>query len=146
VATAHLKRMLSYVHSRRQVYFYCYHMIITTRANSAESIDIQWTCIPPICPSPYVISETVNRFKLNSALKEKMSANLTFHQDQQFRSNIQGNTRAIIIRCAIIFATVDLSMALQTFVGLLGRGTIPSQGRYLHIEQHKHRINAHKHS
>jgi hypothetical protein len=28
-------------------------------------------------------------------------------------------------------------------VGLLGRGISPSQGRYLHREQHKHRINAH---
>jgi hypothetical protein len=27
-------------------------------------------------------------------------------------------------------------------VGLLGRGISPSQGRYLHTEQHKHRINA----
>jgi hypothetical protein len=30
-------------------------------------------------------------------------------------------------------------------VGLLGRGISPSQGRYLHTEQHKHRINAHRH-
>jgi hypothetical protein len=28
-------------------------------------------------------------------------------------------------------------------VGLLGRAIGPSQGRYLHIGQHKHRINAH---
>jgi hypothetical protein len=27
-----------------------------------------------------------------------------------------------------------------------GGGVIPSQGRYLHTEQHKHRINAHRHS
>jgi hypothetical protein len=31
-------------------------------------------------------------------------------------------------------------------VGLLGRGISPSQGRYLHTEQHKHRINAHRYS
>jgi hypothetical protein len=31
-------------------------------------------------------------------------------------------------------------------VGLLGPGINPSQGRYLHIEQHKHRINAHRHT
>jgi hypothetical protein len=30
-------------------------------------------------------------------------------------------------------------------VGLLGRGISPLQGRYLHTEQHKHRINAHRH-
>jgi hypothetical protein len=30
-------------------------------------------------------------------------------------------------------------------VGLLGRGISPSQGRYLHTEHHKHRINAHRH-
>jgi hypothetical protein len=29
-------------------------------------------------------------------------------------------------------------------VGLLGRGISPSQGRYLHTEEHKHRINAHR--
>jgi hypothetical protein len=50
-------------------------------------------------------------------------------------------------------------MALKPFVGswpllqfrnlfthmvqLLGRGISPSQGRYLHTGQHKHRINAH---
>jgi hypothetical protein len=28
-------------------------------------------------------------------------------------------------------------------VGLLGRGISPSQGRYLHTGEHKHRINAH---
>jgi hypothetical protein len=28
-------------------------------------------------------------------------------------------------------------------VGLLGRGISPSQGLYLHTEQHKHRIIAH---
>jgi hypothetical protein len=31
---------------------------------------------------------------------------------------------------------------MQT-VGLLGRGISPSQGRYLHAGQHKHRINTH---
>jgi hypothetical protein len=30
------------------------------------------------------------------------------------------------------------------FVGLLGRGISPSQGSYLHTEQNKHRINAHR--
>jgi hypothetical protein len=30
-------------------------------------------------------------------------------------------------------------------VGLLGRGISPTQGHYLHTEQHKHKINAHKH-
>jgi hypothetical protein len=30
-------------------------------------------------------------------------------------------------------------------VGLLGRGIRPSQGRCLHTEQHKHRINANRH-
>jgi hypothetical protein len=29
-------------------------------------------------------------------------------------------------------------------VGLLGRGISPLQGRYLHTEQHKHRVNAHR--
>jgi hypothetical protein len=35
---------------------------------------------------------------------------------------------------------------LRQSVGLLGRGISPSQGRYLHTGQHKHRINANRHS
>jgi hypothetical protein len=47
-------------------------------------------------------------------------------------------------------ALVDLgrffSFVIHTqSVGLLGRWISPSQGRYLHREQHKHRINAHRH-
>jgi hypothetical protein len=48
-------------------------------------------------------------------------------------------------------ALVDLSrffnflIYTQSTVGLLGRGISPSQGRYLYTEQHKHRINAHRH-
>jgi hypothetical protein len=34
---------------------------------------------------------------------------------------------------------------LTQLVGLLGRGISPSQGRYLHTEQHKYIINAHRH-
>jgi hypothetical protein len=43
-------------------------------------------------------------------------------------------------------ASFSVSWSFTQSVGLLGRGIIPSQGRYLHTEQHKHRINAHKHS
>jgi hypothetical protein len=47
-------------------------------------------------------------------------------------------------------ALVDLSRFLSFLiyiqsVGLLGRGISPSQGLYLHTEQQKHRINAHRH-
>jgi hypothetical protein len=38
----------------------------------------------------------------------------------------------------------SFSISTQS-VGLLGRGISPSQGHYLHTEQHKHRINAHRH-
>jgi hypothetical protein len=50
------------------------------------------------------------------------------------------------------YGSTALRLALAAFlvswtytqsVGLLGRGISPSQGRYLHTEQHKHRINAH---
>jgi hypothetical protein len=56
--------------------------------------------------------------------------------------------------------TIYLSIYLQLFVdlrrffsflictqsaGLCGLEISPSQGRYLHTEQHKHRINAHRH-
>jgi hypothetical protein len=37
----------------------------------------------------------------------------------------------------------SISLSYTQSVELLGRGISPSQGRYLHTEQHKHRINAH---
>jgi hypothetical protein len=59
------------------------------------------------------------------------------------------------------YLSIYLSKALQSFVrpwplfcdiilytqsvGLLGREISPSQGLYLYTEQHKHRINAHRH-
>jgi hypothetical protein len=42
-------------------------------------------------------------------------------------------------------AALSVSWSYTQSVGLLGRGISPSQGRYLHAEQHKHRINARRH-
>jgi hypothetical protein len=42
-------------------------------------------------------------------------------------------------------AAFSLSWSFTQSVGLLGRGISPSQGRYLHTGQHKHRLNAHRH-
>jgi hypothetical protein len=39
----------------------------------------------------------------------------------------------------------SVSQSYRQSVGLLGRGISPSKGRYLHTEQHKHIINAHRH-
>jgi hypothetical protein len=39
-------------------------------------------------------------------------------------------------------AAFSVSWSYKQSVGLLGRGISPSQGLYLHREQHKHRINA----
>jgi hypothetical protein len=39
----------------------------------------------------------------------------------------------------------SVSWCFRQFVGLLGRGISPSQGLYLHTDQHKHTINAHTH-
>jgi hypothetical protein len=43
-------------------------------------------------------------------------------------------------------AAVSVSWSFTQSVGLLGRGISPSQDRSLHTEQHKHRINSHRHS
>jgi hypothetical protein len=37
----------------------------------------------------------------------------------------------------------SVSWSCKQSVGFLGRGISPSQGLYLHTEQHKHRVNAH---
>jgi hypothetical protein len=58
-----------------------------------------------------------------------------------------------VMYLSIYYGSAVLSLDLFRFfsflilytAGLLGRGISPPQGRYLHTEQHKHRINAHKH-
>jgi hypothetical protein len=76
-----------------------------------------------------------------------ISSNYRIVNEQWMRKNVEGSVR------------VFFSMALQPFgpwplfsfltytqsVGLFERGISPSQGRYLHTEQHKYRINAHRH-
>jgi hypothetical protein len=47
----------------------------------------------------------------------------------------------IALCCAL--AAFSVSWSDTQSVGLPGRGISPSQGFYLHKEQHKHRINAH---
>jgi hypothetical protein len=42
-------------------------------------------------------------------------------------------------------AAFSVSSSFTQSVGLFGRGLSPSQNRYLHTGQHKHRINAHRH-
>jgi hypothetical protein len=42
-------------------------------------------------------------------------------------------------------ATFSNSSSYRDAVGLLGRSISPSQGRYIHTEQHKHSINAPRH-
>jgi hypothetical protein len=42
-------------------------------------------------------------------------------------------------------AAFSVSWSFRQSIGHLGRGISPSQGRYLHTGQHKHRINAHRH-
>jgi hypothetical protein len=42
-------------------------------------------------------------------------------------------------------AAFSVSWSFTQSVGLFGREIIPSQGRYLHTEQHKRRINTHIH-
>jgi hypothetical protein len=57
------------------------------------------------------------------------------------------------ISCVSIYGSTALADLGRFFslliytqsVGLLGRGISPSQGRYLHTEQHKHIIHAHRH-
>jgi hypothetical protein len=56
-------------------------------------------------------------------------------------SFINGST-ALLLGPGLFFSFV---IFFTQSVGLLGRVSSPSLGRYLHTEQHKHRINAHRH-
>jgi hypothetical protein len=78
-----------------------------------------------------------------------------------YHVNVVNITRFIKLLFPIFSFKVIIFMGLQPFcwtlapfsipssytqsVGRLERGIRQSQGRYLHIEQHKHRINAHRH-
>jgi hypothetical protein len=58
-----------------------------------------------------------------------------------------GNTVLLLFSLYLFCCLFHFSfLILVQSVGLLGRRINPSQGRYLHAEQHKHRINAHHHS
>jgi hypothetical protein len=59
-------------------------------------------------------------------------------------------TRYILLSVCVFTALVDFgcffSFLIYTqSVRLIGQGISLSQGRYLHTEQHKHRINTHRH-
>jgi hypothetical protein len=60
-------------------------------------------------------------------------------------------SRLLICPCLYGFTTlwtlaaVSVSWFYSQSVNLLGRGSSPSQGQYLHIERYKRRINAHRH-
>jgi hypothetical protein len=75
-----------------------------------------------------------------------------FHPGLSLRPPSKLSFLAIIIIIIIIMAVqpfvgpwplFSVSWSYTQSVGLLGRGISPSQGRYLHTEQHKNRINAH---
>jgi hypothetical protein len=46
----------------------------------------------------------------------------------------------------LVLAAFSVSWSYTQSVGLLGRGISPSQGRYLHTEQHKHKTSVHRYS
>jgi hypothetical protein len=95
-------------------------------------------------------------FKLRNNTFFISSSSFAHHHHRIYRSMLQdlatGRTQ---LKRKNSKYTVSLSMALQPFgpwplfrfldwsVGPFGRGISPSKGRYLHTEQHKHRINAH---
>jgi hypothetical protein len=57
-----------------------------------------------------------------------------------------GNYRSICgSRAVVDLGRFFIFLIYTHLVGLLGQGISPSQGRYLHTRQHKHRINAHRH-
>jgi hypothetical protein len=51
---------------------------------------------------------------------------------------------AIALEPLWTLAAFSVSWFFTQSVGFLGRGISPSQGRYLHSEQHKHKINSHR--
>jgi hypothetical protein len=65
-------------------------------------------------------------------------------------------SKLILTHIHVISLSIDLQpfvrlggffsfLIFSQLVGLLGRGISPSQGRYLHTDEHKHRTNAHRH-
>jgi hypothetical protein len=101
--------------------------------------------------------------QLHLGLTEKKNFELCIHfpvrpHGVTLKQGDAGNVFSIYLSiCLSIYLSIYDCTALADFgrffsflmytqsVGLLGRGISPSQGRYLHTEQHRHRINAHRH-
>jgi hypothetical protein len=68
------------------------------------------------------------------------STMVTILTKNTINQSIYGSTALVDLGCFLGF------LIYTNFVGLLGREISPSQGRYLHTEKPKHRINARTHT
>jgi hypothetical protein len=73
---------------------------------------------------------------------ENLDNNTDFDREYSFFHSFINGSTALLLGPGLIFSSV---IFFTQTVGLLGQGTSPSQGRYLHTGQHKHRINAYRH-
>jgi hypothetical protein len=67
------------------------------------------------------------------------------HTIWMFKNWLISKSLSVALQPLWTLATFSVSYSYTQSVGILGRGISLSQGRYLHTEQHKHRINAHRH-
>jgi hypothetical protein len=90
--------------------------------------------------------EPFSLFWYNGGLHEVISRKIEHFQLEVFFNAIQLPYLPIYDCTALVELGQFFSFLIYTKTGgLLGRGISPSHGRYLHKEQHKHRINARRH-
>jgi hypothetical protein len=80
-------------------------------------------------------------------IHKKQKLYQTYYTGHELQPSIPPSFRPSIYGCTVLVELGSFfSLLIYTqSVGLLGRGISPSQGRYLQTEQHKHKINAHRH-
>jgi hypothetical protein len=134
--------------------FYC-SAILTTRAGQNTAFECSPLCIrgfrgqflvkTPIFKTEISVPHCPTRHMPDQYLK--ITTITSFYILQNF---IAHNQPPLLLFSPWLYSPLDLGRFFSFLthiesVGLLGRGISPSQGRYLHAEQHKHRINTHRH-
>jgi hypothetical protein len=103
-------------------------------------------------PSYTFLTSVATHLETPSPLHHYVTSHVIKHRTRKARisSTVTSNSNYVGPSvCGTFMGPWPLFQFLYLFtqsVGLLRRGISPSQLRYLHTGQHKHRINAHRHS
>jgi hypothetical protein len=140
---AHLIKIIRLGTRNHTIYWNCATIIAYQFNNGGYSIRWQELCsiTNNIKMIKYRMKEWANYFVFTGRSDEKCIHN---YSSKNFKENL--SIYLWLYSPLLDLGRFSVSWSFTQSVGLLGREISPSQGRYLHTGQHKHRISAHKHS